>query len=243
MWRFFACVVLAIGACAPVNYDAVTKGEFDGLVQLYWVGGNTGSAVGDGKFLYFPDPTSPLRYTSNDQYDHKGKRLVIEPPAFFTDGGSVPRMVQGVPGFNAWAFGPAYIVHDWAFEAHRCLNYKEKKGDTVKNPDIPTPEMEKLKNMSFKQSAELMAETIKTLLPKNTAGGPGGVIASFTAGPISYAAWQDEKSCAEIRAPKDPAPEEIRQHMARPGLSQAQREVFELEDGRQVKLIGVFKVR
>ncbi|SFK56473.1 hypothetical protein [Shimia haliotis] len=242
MWRFFAGLVLSLGACAPVDYDSVSRGEFEGLVQLFWVGGALGSPQGDGKFLYVPHATAPLRFTSKSLKDPDGDALVIEPAAFFTDGGSVPRMVQGVPGFNAWAFGSAYVIHDWVFEAHRCLNYAKKRQGRLPESDTPTEEMKALSNMTFAQSAQLMAEGIKTLLDGEVSGGPGGVIASFTAGPISHALWREEKSCEEIRAPKDPAPQEIEARMRQKSLSQAQRDSFVLRDGRRVKLLGLYKV-
>lgn len=242
MSRIFAGLFCVLGACAPVDYDEVSRGTFKGRVQLYWVGGGIGSAVGDGQFLYVRDAFAPLQFISNDLKNDEGGELVIEPEAFFTDGGSVPRMVQGVPGFNAWAFGPAYIVHDWVFEAHRCLNYAEKHQGKLIEPDKPSDEMNKLKGMTFSQSARLLAEGIKTLLGDDTSGGPGGVIASFTAGPISHSLWQEEKSCAEIRQPKDPAPAEIRDRAKTRGFSQSAREDFVLSDGRRARLIGSYKV-
>ncbi|WP_132859754.1 hypothetical protein [Shimia isoporae] len=101
MWRIFAGIVVLLGACTPVDYDAVTKGSFEGVVRLYWISGGAGSAVGDGKFLYYEDELQPLRFLRDDANAPSGESGVITPNSFFTDGGSVPRVVQSVPGFNA----------------------------------------------------------------------------------------------------------------------------------------------
>jgi hypothetical protein len=48
----------------------------------------------------------------------------IVPETMYTDGGSVPQILWGIPGLSPWALGPAYIIHDWIFLVHsieRCL--------------------------------------------------------------------------------------------------------------------------
>ena len=72
----------------------------------------------------------------------------IVPEDMYTDGGSVPRVFWSIPGLSPWALGPAYIMHDWIFEVHRC------------NRDAP-PEV---KNITFEQSAQILAEVGQSLV-------------------------------------------------------------------------------
>lgn len=74
--------------------------------------------------------------------------IPIVPEDMFTDGGSVPRVFWNIPGLSPWALGPAYIIHDWVFEVHRC------------NRDAP-PE---IKNITFQQSAQILAEVGQSLV-------------------------------------------------------------------------------
>ena len=90
------------------------------------------------RFIYIPDKDDPLRFSTSDK-----KR--IEPGRMFTDGGSIPRLFWSVPGYSPWGYAPSYIIHDWLFEAHHC-NISEYK------------------DISFDDSARLLAEGIKTLM-------------------------------------------------------------------------------
>jgi hypothetical protein len=67
----------------------------------------------------------------------------------YTDGGSVPQVLWGIPGLSPWALGPAYIIHDWIFEVHRCPNIKA------------TPEE---KAITFEESALILAQVGKALV-------------------------------------------------------------------------------
>ncbi|MEZ5387673.1 MAG: DUF1353 domain-containing protein [Prosthecobacter sp.] len=44
---------------------------------------------------------------------------VIRPGSIETDGGSIPRMLWSQKDFSPWSYAPAYLVHDWMYEAHR----------------------------------------------------------------------------------------------------------------------------
>jgi hypothetical protein len=63
----------------------------------------------------------------------------------YTDGGSIPRFAWGVPGYSPWGYAPAYIVHDWLFEAQHC-GYA---------PD---------NEYTFSDSVDVMAEGLKALM-------------------------------------------------------------------------------
>jgi hypothetical protein len=66
-------------------------------------------------FIYIPDPNDPLIYS-------RPGKPAIPLERMFTDGGSIPRVFWSVPGFSPWAYGPAYILHDWLYNAHRCCH-------------------------------------------------------------------------------------------------------------------------
>lgn len=38
----------------------------------------------------------------------------------FTDGGSIPRVGWIAESLSPWGYAPAYLVHDWDFDAHHC---------------------------------------------------------------------------------------------------------------------------
>lgn len=73
----------------------------------------------------------------------------IVPESMYTDGGSVPRVFWSVAGLSPWGLGPAYILHDWIFEVHRCANR-----------DAPAA----VKNLTFEQSAQVLAEVGQALV-------------------------------------------------------------------------------
>jgi hypothetical protein len=66
----------------------------------------------------------------------------------YTDGGSIPRFLWGVKGYSPWSYAPAYIVHDWLFEAHHC-------GYTPDN------------RYSFEDSVAVLAEGLKAVMEQN----------------------------------------------------------------------------
>ncbi|MDZ4405750.1 DUF1353 domain-containing protein [Prosthecobacter sp.] len=44
---------------------------------------------------------------------------VIKPGSIETDGGSIPHLLWAQKGFSPWTYAPAYLIHDWLYEAHR----------------------------------------------------------------------------------------------------------------------------
>jgi len=83
-------------------------GEFQGKFNLQWIGPNL--------FQYTPDAHDPFRYLRKND---KGEVIeTITPKPMDTDGGSIPQIAQLIPGLSPWEYGPAYMIHDWEFEAH-----------------------------------------------------------------------------------------------------------------------------
>jgi hypothetical protein len=126
--------LILTGCFAHHAYETSATGKFEGAVDIRW--------LKPDRFLYVPNRTNPLRFTTAD-----GR--VFEPKPMYTDGGSIPRLFWSVPGYSPWAMGPAYIIHDWLFMAHHCN----------------TPGYEQV---SFDDSARIMGASIKTLMEADT---------------------------------------------------------------------------
>lgn len=73
------------------------------------------------------------------------KGRVITPHSMKYDGGSIPYIMRAFKKFSPTYFMPAYLIHDWLFARHR-LN---------EAPDH---------DFTFKETAEILAEAIKTLM-------------------------------------------------------------------------------
>lgn len=84
-------------------FESIKIGSFVGIPHLRW--------VGPDRFEFFQDPSNPFQFNR-----YNGEK--ITPKQMFTDGGSIPRIVQSMPDLSPWEYGPAYIIHDWEFEAH-----------------------------------------------------------------------------------------------------------------------------
>lgn len=109
--RFFYQAILLLGtlfssSCASqVFYNEVDgSGVILGRPRIDW--------VKPEKFVYDRE--------NNDRFAfirHNGE--VIVPGTIETDGGSVPRALWNRRGFTPWTYAPAYLIHDWLYEAHR----------------------------------------------------------------------------------------------------------------------------
>ncbi len=117
--------------------NSLNTGRFLGHFRLQWIGPDL--------FEYAPDPDDPFRY---ERRDSQGNVIeIIQPEAMTTDGGSIPRLAQSLPGYSPWEYGPAYLIHDWEFEAH----------DRARNGGPPF-------DKSFEAVNRTLAEGILTLM-------------------------------------------------------------------------------
>lgn len=180
MTRAALALAFLLSACADVRYEDAPVGTFQGSLFVMWVGEGNGG-MGDGQFLFVPNPRNPLTFTSSKD------DLKISPEMFYTDGGTIPKFAQVFRGFSPWGCAPAYMVHDWLFVAHHC------------NEDgLATPKQAMLKDVTFERSAELIGESIKTLVHtgrvrKNDVA--PAVITSTVSGPISWHLWNRKGAC------------------------------------------------
>jgi hypothetical protein len=149
---------------AHATYFSTGTGKFEGDLDVRW--------IKPDRFLYLPDPDHPFRFTTSDHF-------VITPPKMYTDGGSIPRELWAIKDFSPWAYGPAFVIHDWLFEAHHCH----------------TPGYE---NLSFERSATILAEGIKTLMETGVA--PKDEVALWliydgVRTPTAKALWDNPNGC------------------------------------------------
>jgi Protein of unknown function (DUF1353) len=125
------------GCASWITYG---DGDLKGHVVVVW--------NRQDKFIYVPDNNDLFSFQPSFM---KATNTRIVPGLMYTDGGSIPRVFWSVPGLSPWAFGPAYIVHDWLFVVHRC--------------HWPaTPEVQAI---TFEQSAQILAEVGKSLVKSN----------------------------------------------------------------------------
>jgi len=145
-------------------YLSTGSGKFEGDLDIRW--------VKPDRFLFIPNPAHPFRFTTSGN-------LVITPEKMVTDGGSIPREFWAVKDYSPWRYGPAFVIHDWLFEAHHCKTAGYEK-------------------LSFNQSATILAESIKTLMESHVA--PRDELALWTifeavSTPKARAIWDKPNGC------------------------------------------------
>lgn len=118
---------------ADLFYARLRTGRFEGVPTVTWNG-------------YDETYGRPTFYYAGDAFTYvTSSGATITPGAMDTDGGSVPKALHSFGNFNPWTFGPAFIIHDWIFVAHKC--------------NVPPNNA-----INFEMSAAIMAEAMKTLM-------------------------------------------------------------------------------
>jgi hypothetical protein len=146
--------------------------------------------VGEDKFVFAPDLNDPLQF-------RRKSGQIIQPGLMYTDGGSIPKIAQPLGGFSPWGFAPAYMVHDWIFVGRHCIV-----------DGINTSRFENVKDVTFDESALILAEIIKTLIetnkvPKNqfAFGAISNAVDSF----VARGLWDKTGACQENLVSADDA--------------------------------------
>jgi hypothetical protein len=126
-----------LAACGTwIRDEDVQPGELKGRVLVEW--------VAEDRFVYRATPGPPLSFRPSFM------RTAIVPQDMYTDGGSIPRLFWSIPGLSPWGLGPAYIIHDWLFQVHRCGR--------------PAPP--EVRAITFQQSAIILAQVGKALIDR-----------------------------------------------------------------------------
>jgi hypothetical protein len=152
-WSRGTAVALAlISGCATPHFDPDDPGQVSGRLMVFW--------DGEDRFIYYPLPGDPLTYRLPQAIAARTHIDSIRPGAIYTDGGSIPRPVRSVVGFSPWGYGPAYVVHDWLFAAHHCI----ETGQLDSLAPADREEAAKIENVDFQSSADLLASVIAALI-------------------------------------------------------------------------------
>jgi hypothetical protein len=129
---FVSLLACGLSGCATWSYQSIPTGKVGGELTLVW--------ISPDQFIYRPDAKRPF-------YFKRANGELVQPHSIYTDGGSIPRPLWVLRGYSPWAFGPAYVAHDWLFSAHHC-GYPEAKNHTVFT------------------AADVLSECIKTLMER-----------------------------------------------------------------------------
>jgi len=134
--------IMFLAACSVMPYENSTPGTLTGQLVVMW--------VQHDKFVYASYEDDPMVFTPSSEMQKKLGIKSLKPGLMYTDARLMPR-----PGY-----APAYIVRDWLFAAHRCIAHGEPDMDEP----VDRPEYDKVRSVSFEDSAILIAEVIKTLV-------------------------------------------------------------------------------
>ncbi len=97
---------LSLCSCAATRFYAKVDGSgvIMGRPCINW--------MKPDKFVYDCDMNRTFAF-------RRSNGEVIRPGSIETDGGSIPRLLWFQDGFSPWTYAPAYLIHDWLYEAHR----------------------------------------------------------------------------------------------------------------------------
>jgi uncharacterized protein DUF1353 len=126
-------IFLATSLAGCATWITYGDGILKGRVVVQW--------ASEDKFIYLKT-SNPLSFQPSFM------NTPIVPETMYTDGGSIPRIFWSIPGLSPWGLGPAYVIHDWLFEVHRCHR--------------PAPP--EVAAITFEQSAQVLAEVGKSLV-------------------------------------------------------------------------------
>ncbi|NMF88193.1 DUF1353 domain-containing protein [Aromatoleum petrolei] len=155
-----AILILIASGCASKLYRGTEAGRFSGAIDVRWIRSDY--------FLFTPNEDDPFLFTRRDG-------SVIRPGPMYTDGGSIPRFLWGIEGYSPWGYAPAYIIHDWIFEAHHCGYASDSR-------------------YTFADSTAVMGESLKALMEESPEYRNYFVFDSVIAAvgsPIAKRLWED----------------------------------------------------
>jgi hypothetical protein len=154
-------LVMFVSGCAGVRYGETAESKLRGKLEVRW--------IENDYFLFLPKEDDPLTLI------RPNGQKPIQPGPMYTDGGSIPQALWGVKGLSPWGYAPAYIVHDWLFEAHHC-GYA---------PD---------NQYSFDDSVTVIAESLKAIMENDPRTRNFFVFDSVVlavASPVAKRLWDD----------------------------------------------------
>lgn len=105
---FVASAALAMNLCSCAATRFYAKVDGSGVI----VGRPTIDWVKPDRFVYDREKNQAFFFV-------RPNGEVIRPGSIETDGGSIPRLLWFQRDYSPWTYAPAYLIHDWMYEAHR----------------------------------------------------------------------------------------------------------------------------
>lgn len=178
--RMLGCLaLLSLNSCSfKATYDKVpATGRFSGEPRMVSIAPNT-------FFFFKPKKDEPFTFTTHAEGDPalnrkhgRGKYRKagwrICPEDMITTGASVPRQLWYVPGFAAFDFTRAALIHDWLFEAHHRYEMAkagyaaaEKRGDqsAMDRNENDLAEYGAYADLTQNDAADILAECLKATM-------------------------------------------------------------------------------
>ncbi|CAK0778540.1 DUF1353 domain-containing protein [Gammaproteobacteria bacterium] len=155
---FLILFMSTLYGCASHTYRDTGLGRFRGVVDVRWVKSDY--------FQFLPRFDEPFEFI-------RPNGTIIRPGSMLTDGGSIPRFLWGIKGYSPWGYAPAYIVHDWLFEAQHCGYEPDNK-------------------YTFSDSVTILAEGLKVIMETDPAARDYFVFDTVIAAvgtPIAHRLW------------------------------------------------------
>lgn len=182
--------ILGLAGCASWIRGDIGDGDLKGRLLIEWY-------RQDG-FVY-RKAKDPLKFRPDLSWWPKDKFII--PKDMYTTGGSVPQIFWGIPGLSPWALGPAYIIHDWIFEVHRCPN---RWADD--------PEVAKI---NYQEAALILAQIGKALIKAELIDDNmlEPVVWAVTTRYVEQAIWDQPGTAQDCRVPD---PRALRARSGRP---------------------------
>ena len=99
-------VLCSLSSCAGTRFYSTVEGhgKLRGRPCIEW--------VKPDRFVYDQHKNGSFAFV-------RPNGEIIQPGSIETDGGSIPRFLWMQKGFSPWTYAPAYLIHDWMYEAHR----------------------------------------------------------------------------------------------------------------------------
>ncbi len=101
-------LLLALLLTSCGSYDFYHKVDGHGKI----IGNPTVDWVKPNQFLYYQSKNRKFAF-------RRCNGELIVPQSLKTDGGSIPSFLWAREGYSPWTYAPAYLIHDWLYEAHR----------------------------------------------------------------------------------------------------------------------------
>jgi hypothetical protein len=131
-WILSFLAALFFTGCSHSLYRRTEVGTFYGELNLQW--------DKPDRFIFRQNNAEPFYFERAN-----GEKII--PRSIYTDGGSIPRPLWIFRQFSPWQYAPAFVIHDWLFDAHAS-----------KEPGY--------EQYTYREAADVMTECVKTLMLK-----------------------------------------------------------------------------